>query len=109
MVLVSVNHVNGQTTSSDSNSDTLCFTLDQANYLLKSTEKYIFADSIIQVQNEKIINLQKVYNVQGQQLQVAQKIIEAERNEVERLQKQKKALKLGLGASIVGLIVFVIL
>jgi len=101
--------VNAQETSSGSNSDTLCFTLDQANYLLKSTEKLILCDSIIRKQNEKNKNLQKVIQTQGDQLQLGESLINGQRNEIKSLQKQKKALQIGLGASFVGLLVFVIL
>lgn len=101
--------MNGQTTSSDSNSDTLCFTLDQANYLLKSTEKLYICDSIITSYEKKTKTLHGVIQAQGDQLQLGELLINSQRNEIERLQKQKKALQFGLGASIVGLIVFVIL
>ena len=109
--VLSINVVQGnaQTTSSDLNSDTLCFTLDQANYLLKSTEKLYLCDSIIRKQNEKAKNLQKVIETQGDQLQLGESLINGQRAEIKSLQKQKKALQIGLGASIVGLIVFVIL
>jgi hypothetical protein len=109
-ITLSINAVQGnaQTTSSDSN-DTLCFTLDQANYLLKSTEKYVILDSILQVTNDKIQNLQKANKVQGKQLEVAEKVIIAERNEIERLQRKNKFLSIGLGASIVGVLVLVFL
>mgnify|MGYP000306209479 CR=1 FL=1 len=109
-ITLSINAVQGnaQTTSLDSN-DTLCFTLDQANYLLKSTEKLYLCDSIIRKQNEKAKNLQKVIETQGDQLQLGESLINGQRNEIESLNKQKKALQIGLGASILGLIVFVIL
>jgi hypothetical protein len=102
-------HANGQPTSSDSNLDTLCFTLDQANYLLKSTEKLYICDSIITSYEKKTKTLYGVIQTQGDKLQLGELLINSQRNEIESLQKQKKALQFGLGASIVGLIVFVIL
>jgi len=108
-LLINAVYGNGQTTSSGLNSDTLCFTLDQANYLLKSTEKLFICDSIIRKQNEKAKNLFDVIQTQGDQLQLGESLINGQRNEIESLQKQKKALQIGLGASILGLIVFVIL
>jgi len=108
-MLISVTYADGQERSLDLKDDTLCFTLDQANYLLKSTEKLYICDSIINKQNEKNKNLLKVIQTQGDQLQLGEQLINAQRNELERSQKQKKALQIGLGASIVGLIVFVII
>jgi len=51
-------------------------------------------------------NLQKVIETQGAQLQLGESLINGQRNEIESLNKQKKALQIGLGASIVGIIVF---
>jgi len=63
-MLISVTYADGQERSLDLKDDTLCFTLDQANYLLKSTEKFYLCDSIISKQNEKNKNLQKVIETQ---------------------------------------------
>ena len=101
--------VKGQETSLGLKSDTLCFTLEQANYLLKSTEKLYLCDSIIQVQNEKTKNLYKVIQTQGDQIQLGESLINSQRNEIKKLKRTKKALQFSLGASIAGLIVFIIL
>ena len=107
--MINAEQGSAQITSSDSKNDTLCFTLDQANYLLKSTEKLYICDSIINKKNAQIKNLFKVTQEQGDQLQLGEQLINAQRNQIERLNKQKKLLSVGLGTSLAALFVFVIL
>ena len=101
--------VTAQITSSGLNSDTLCFTLEQSKHLLRSTEKYYICDSLTHTYEKKIKNLYKVIQTQGDQVMLGEQLINAQRNEVERLQRQKKLLSTLLGSSVVALIVFVIL
>jgi len=51
----------------------------------------------------------EVVQVQGDQLQLGESVINVQRNEIEKLNKQKKLLTFGLGTSIAGLLVFIFL
>ena len=105
MILIKMNCVNAQTEPLD----TICYTINQAKFLLSSTEKYYICDSLVKVYEKKSESLLEVVQIQGDQLQLGEALINAQRNEIDKLNRTKKALQFSLGASIVGLIVFVIL
>jgi len=105
MIFLKMSYGNGQTLSSD----TICFRTEEAKFLLSSTEKYYICDSLIKVYEKKSESLLEVVQVQGDQLQLGESVINVQRNEIEKLNKQKKLLTFGLGTSIAGLLVFIFL
>lgn len=105
MIFLKMSYVNGQTLFSD----TICFKTEEAKFLLSSTEKYFICDSLIKVYEAKTESLFEVIQTQGDQLQLGEAVINAQFNEIDKLQKQKKLLTFGLGTSIAGLLVFIFL
>lgn len=105
MILVKMSCANAQTESSD----TICYTVNQAKFLLSSTEKYYICDSLIKVYEKKSESLFEVIQTQGDQLQLSEEVLNIQSNEITKLQRQKKLLTFTLGTSIAGLFVFIFL
>ena len=67
-----------------SSEDTLCFTLNEAKTLLRSTEKYYLCDSLNRVYDTTIQNLEKITSLKDDQLQITQTIINGQAVKIKR-------------------------
>ena len=97
-ILTSVKTVYGQEL------DTICLPIKTVKVLAASHEKLIFADSLNRINEEEIFLLTELLEEKHDQLQMAELLINTQRNEVERLQRHRTFLGVGLGVSLVGVL-----
>ena len=86
-----------------------CFTIEEARTLLRYAEKGYLCDSLTLSYEKEIEILYKVIEENNDQLSIADTYIRVQSTEIDKLRKQKKYLTFGLGTSLIGLLVFVIL
>jgi len=91
-----------------STSDSLCFTLNQAKFLLSSTEKYVLLDSLNKINEEEILLLTEIVKEKDVQNQLHQSTLHGLRNEVTKLRRQRTFLSVGLGGALVAIIVLLV-
>ena len=107
LILISPKLGNTQTTFSiDSTSnDSLCFTINQAKFLISSTEKYYICNDLNQLNEEEIRLLREVIEEKQEQENLNIQVLNSLRNEVTRLRRQRTFLSVGLGGAIVALFI----
>lgn len=96
-----------QTFSSESDS-LKCFTINEAKILLTYAEKGIFADSLIKVYDERIKILQEKDTKKDEALRIADEVIRSQQTELERLRRQIKFFKIGIGIEAVIILYMVL-
>jgi len=71
-------------------SDTLCFTIDQAKQLLKDAETGLACDSLIENRALKIVELYSIISAKDEQIRLGGDVIQRQANQ---LKKSKKKIK----------------
>jgi len=104
-ILTSQKTVYGQElTGSELSSDTICLDIEVVKMLAASHEKYIFADSLIKINEEEIYLLTELLEEKHDQLQIGELLINTQRNEIKRLQRQRTILGVGVGVSLIAVL-----
>ena len=84
--------------------DTDSISIEQYSFFVEHTEKYYICVKIIDEQEEEIFLLTELLEEKHDQLQMSELLINTQRNEVERLQRHRTFLGVGLGVSLVGVL-----
>ena len=85
--------------------DTICLPVSTVKILAAESEKYYLCDSLTRIQDEEILLLTEVLEEVQVQNSLTQGLIFSLRNEVKSLRRQRMFLGIGLGGSVVALII----
>ena len=96
---------NCESVSDSLTQDTLCLDVKTVEHLAKSTELYYLCDSLNKINEEEILLLRQVIQEKQTQENLHQGVLSGLRNEVTRLKRQRTFLSVGLGASVVALVI----
>ena len=84
--------------------DTICLPTQTVRILAASNEKLIFADSLNNINEEEIKLLREVIEEKQVQENLNEGLLSTLRNEVERLQRHRTILGVGLGVSLIAVL-----
>ncbi len=91
-------------TASELPSDTICLDIEVVKMLASSHEKYYLCDSLNKINEEEIYLLTELLEEKHDQLQIGELLINTQRNEIERLQRQRTILGVGVGISLIAVL-----
>jgi len=88
--------------------DTICLDVKTVEHLSKSTELYYLCKSDQKDNEEEILLLRQVIEEKQTQENLHQGVLSQARNEVTKLRRQRTLLSVGLGGSVVALVIVVL-
>lgn len=87
------------------NGDTLrCFNSERLKIITSDAINFEPCENSVNEKEEEIYLLTELLEEKHDQLQISELLINSQRNEIEKLQQQRTVLGVGLGVSIVGLL-----
>lgn len=88
--------------------DTICFPIETAKHLARSSELFYLCDSLSKIDEEEIQLLREVIDEKQTQENLHQGVLFELRNQVTKLRRQRVFLSVGLGGLTVALVIALI-
>ncbi len=105
LLLISPLYANSQDTLS---SDTICVNVDTYKNVLKFAYRGKLSDSLITIQDETIITLEKIIIEKNDQIQLSEGVINGLANEVKKQRTKIILLSSGLGIAIISILLLIL-
>ena len=87
-----------------STSDTVCIEINKYNFFVESTERYFNCVKNIESYEKALQDLENILIEKQEQLQISEMYINSLTNELDKQRKQNKWLSVGLGGSLIAIL-----